>query len=242
MSCAAVQPHNSGMRIERSDSTKGSRQWRDAPIYRSLVLIVALALTSALAFAAKEFVMPQAEPASSYPAHESHATEHFTIGVDAYTGDKQSLFNEKYAEHGILPLFVVFTNDGDQPVELSAMRVQLVTVDRRAKIEPASEDDLFRRLSRVERRMDGTETRIPLPIPRKPKVGVSKNARAEIEAAQFRARAVEPHSSQAGFLFFDVSDIRTPLAGGKLYVTGVRDGSGQELMYFEVPLDKAATK
>ena len=40
---------------------------------------------------------------------------------------------------------------------------------------------------------------IPLPIPkRKPNAGPSKQARAEIEEAPFRALAVEPHATHAG--------------------------------------------
>jgi hypothetical protein len=64
---------------------------------------------------------------------------------------------------------------------------------------------------------------------------------SEIQSAQFGAKAVEPHSSQAGFLFFDVSDIANPVAGAHFYLTGVRDSKDAELMYFEVPLDKAST-
>ncbi len=58
-------------------------------------------------------------------------------------------------------------------------------------------------------------------------------------APYLRAEAVEPHSTRAGFLFFDIANIQQPfLAGAHLYVTGVRDGNGQELMFFDIPLDK----
>lgn len=230
------------MRIDGRSAIENPRRSETARVYRGLSLLLIMIVVGALALVAKDFAMPKAESGGTYPAHETHPMEHVAIGVDAYTGDKRSAFDSKFEEHGILPLFVVITNDSEEPVALTNMKVQLVTVDRRARIEPATEDDLYRRLSRVERSMDGTDTRIPLPIPRKPKAGVSKNARQEIEAAQFRARAVEPHSSQSGFLFFDVSDIQRPLAGGKLYLTGLKDGSGQELMYFEVPLDRAASQ
>jgi hypothetical protein len=39
-------------------------------------------------------------------------------------------------------------------------------------------------------------------------------------------------------MFFDVSGISTPLAGANFYLTGVRDSKGNELMYFEIPLEK----
>ena len=70
------------------------------------------------------------------------------------------------------------------------------------------------------------------------KGGLSKQANEEIQNAQFEAKAVEPHSSQYGFLFFDVSGISVPLAGAHFYLTGVRDAKGNELMYFEIPLEK----
>jgi hypothetical protein len=39
-------------------------------------------------------------------------------------------------------------------------------------------------------------------------------------------------------MFFDVSGLSNPLAGAHLYVSGVRDAKGNEMMYFEVPLDQ----
>jgi hypothetical protein len=68
---------------------------------------------------------------------------------------------------------------------------------------------------------------------------MSAQTRDEVENAQFAAKAVEPHGTQAGFLFFDVQGISSPLAGAHLYVTGVRNAQGNELMYFEVPLEKS---
>jgi hypothetical protein len=78
----------------------------------------------------------------------------------------------------------------------------------------------------------------PLPFPTKTvKGGVSPKQLEEIQRAQFGARAVEPHTTQAGFLFFDVSGISNPVAGARFYLTGVRDSKGDEIMYFEIPLD-----
>jgi hypothetical protein len=191
---------------------------------------------SLLCFAAKEFVLPPAQPARSYPAHDEHPTEAVSIALDPYDmPDKASVFSVHYRDLGFLPIFFVVTNDGDQPVQLADMKAQLVTLNR-AKISPAAQDDIERRLARPSA---SGSNRYPIPIPTsKVKGGVSKQARDEIEKAIFAARAVEPHSTQAGFLFFDVGGISTPLAGAHFYLTGVRDGKGNELMYFEVPLEK----
>jgi hypothetical protein len=197
--------------------------------------IATIALVPLLCLAAKQFVMPQAQPAKTYPAHDEHPTEAVAVGVDPYDlAEKTTIFSVRYSEIGFMPIFVVVTNDGNQPVELSGMKAQLVTVNR-AKLTPANEDDIARRLTRPS----ANTNKYPIPFPtKKVKGGLSKQALEEIQNAQFVAKAVEPHSTQSGFLFFDVSDQSTPLAGAHFYLTGVRDAKGNELMYFEIPLEK----
>jgi hypothetical protein len=198
-------------------------------------VVATIALVPLLCLAAKEFVMPQAQPAKTYPAHDEHPLEAVAVGVDPYDlAEKTTIFSVRYSEIGFMPIFVVVTNDGSQPVELSGMKAQLVTVNR-AKLAPANEDDIARRLTRPS----ANTNKYPIPFPtKKIKGGLSKQALEEIQNAQFVAKAVEPHSTQSGFLFFDVSDLSTPLAGAHFYLTGVRDAKGSELMYFEIPLEK----
>lgn len=179
--------------------------------------------------------MPKPQPADSYPAHDTHPNEHVTVAVDPYdTGDKADIFSVHYNEEGLLPVFLVITNDGDQPIALNNMKAAWVTVDR-TKIAPDTSDDIYRRLAHPS----ASATRSPLPFPRKKVKGsVSSKTLEEMQNSMFGAKAVEPHSTQAGFLFFDVSEISTPLAGAHFYLTGVRDGAGNELLYFEIPLEK----
>src|SRR5271166_4555878 len=189
------------------------------------------------ALAGKEFVMPTAQPAHTYPAHDDHPMEKVTVAVDPYDLEtKASIFTVNYRNYGYMPVFFVITNDGDQPVSLVGMQAQLNTKDR-SKLFPASMDDLLRRLSHPSRN-DGKVT-LPIPLPKKEvKGGVSRKTWDEIEQAQFGAKAVEPHSTARGFLFFDVTDISHPLAGASFYLMGVHDAKGNELMYFEIPLEK----
>ena len=49
---------------------------------------------------------------------------------------------------------------------------------------------------------------------------------------------MEPHATRGGFLFFDVEGIDDPLAGAHLYVSGLRNSQGQELIFFDIPLEK----
>jgi hypothetical protein len=202
----------------------------------SLVLLCSVILLAK----AKDFVMPQVFPAKTYPAHDDHPVEKVCIAADPYDlADKASIFQVKYAEGGYLPVFMVFTNDGDQPISMYNLKVELITHGR-DKIPAATQDDLYRRFSKIKRRGD-EPTRNPLPIPlpgRGPKVGVNKGGRDEIDSAMFHAKAVAPHENEAGFMFFDVSGISQPLAGAHIYVSGVDNASGQELMYFDIPMEK----
>lgn len=179
--------------------------------------------------------MPTAQPAKTYPAHDEHPNESVTLALDPYDmADKASIFSVHYGDIGFVPIFVVITNDSEHAISLAEAKAELVTADR-TKIPPATEDDIYRRLARPT----GTgPSPNPLPWPKKVKGSVSKDAQEEIQNAQFAARAVEPHGTQAGFMFFDVSGISAPLAGAHFYWTGVRDAKGNELMYFEVPLEK----
>jgi hypothetical protein len=180
--------------------------------------------------------MPAAHAAKTYPAHDDHAREAAAVGLDAYDSeDKARIFSVHFREIGMLPILLVVTNDGDQPISLADMKAELVTADR-TKLVAAVPDDIYRRLSHPS-----TGSNYPLPFPtKKVKGGISNQTRDEVEGAQFAAQAVEPHTSQAGFIFFDVSGLSDPLAGARFYLTGVRNSNGDELMYFEVPLERSA--
>jgi hypothetical protein len=202
-------------------------------------VVAFIVLSSLSAMAGKDFVMPTAQAARNYPAHDEHPTEKVAIAVDPYDmADKAQIFSTNYSGYGYLPVFFVVTNDSDEPVALSGMKAQLITVNR-TKLLPASTDDLLRRLSHPTRNdRPGVQLPIPLPGSKKVKGAVSRQTQEEISMAQFGARSVEPHSTASGFLFFDVADISTPLAGANFYATGVRDAGGNELMYFEIPMEK----
>jgi len=181
--------------------------------------------------------MPVAHPARTYPAHDEHPMEKVTVAVDPYDVEyKADIFTVNYLKYGFMPVFFVVTNDGDQPIALADMRAQLNTVDR-SKLYPAGTEDLVRRMSHPRR--SDTPNPLPIPLPgKKVKGGMSQKAMDEIDRAQFEAKAVEPHSTARGFLFFDVADISNPLAGANFYLMGVRDSKGTELMYFEIALEK----
>jgi hypothetical protein len=222
--------YNSSMQRSSCSFAAGARWF---PAIAAFVLLSCLS-----AMAGKDFVMPAARPAHAYPAHEEHGDEKITVAVDPYDmGDKAQIFSVNYREYDYLPVFLIVTNDGDQPVSLGGMNVELVTVHRE-KLGAATVDDLLRRMSHPQRNDRPSPLPIPLPGSRKVKGTVSGKTMDEINRAMFSARAIEPHTTRAGFVFFDVSDISTPLAGANFYLTGVADAGGNELMYFEVPMEK----
>jgi hypothetical protein len=206
----------------------------------TLLAILALAAIFVPAASARDFVMPKLVPATTMTFRDAHPQEKLAVGADPYdTAEKAALFHPKMREHSILPVLVVFTNDGDQTIVLNNVRFELVTRDR-AKAAPYSLDDLRRALTSVRPPGSRAEDKLPIPLPGRNKAhgGLSPSDRDELEQAGFAAKAVEPHRSQQGFLFFDVGDLDDPTQGARLFVTGVNDAHGHELMYFEILLGK----
>ncbi|MGB8733582.1 MAG: hypothetical protein WCC99_20190 [Candidatus Sulfotelmatobacter sp.] len=203
------------------------------------VLVTTCAVMSvASPLSAKDFVKPSAQPAKTYPAHDDHSDEKVAIAADPYdSSDKAKIFSVNFQEHGLLPIFFIVTNDGDQPISIANMQVTLTTAGR-AKLTPITPDDIFRRISNP-RANTNPATPLPFPVPHKKVKGtISQKERDEIETSQFVAKAVEPHTTQSGFFFFDVEDVSSPVQGARIFVTGVDDAKGTELMYFEIPLGK----
>jgi hypothetical protein len=211
---------------------------RNIVIRPALVLLCVASLVSP-SLCAKDFVKPAAQPAKTYPAHDDHPMEKVAIAADPYnTPEKVKIFSNNFLENGLLPVFFVVTNDSGQPVSIANIGVTLITANR-SKLTPLSPEDIERRLSNPHT----SATTIPLPIPQKKVKGLlSKKEIDEIETAQFAARAVEPHNTQSGFLFFDIEGIASPLAGSHIDVTGVADAKGNELMYFEIEMEKGSAQ
>lgn len=205
-------------------------------VRRSAVLgcCVALSLPGALV-ADKNFVKPVARTAINYPAHDFHRDSKVAIAADLYDNrEKAKIFSVDFAAHGFLPVFFVVTNDGEQPVSIANMEITLITANH-SKLTPVPPNDLYRRLSNPQ--ASTRPSPVPIPLPHKVKGTISKKEMDEIESSQFAAKAVEPHGTQSGFLFFDVGGISSPLPGANIDITGVADAKGDELMYFEIPVD-----
>jgi hypothetical protein len=199
-----------------------------------LTLVFILAGTSLWAF--KEFVAPHPENADTYPSKDAHPAEKVTAAVDVYnTSPKDDIFGTKYVQEGVLPVLLIITNSGDKPILVTKMHAEMVTASR-SKLESLGVDDVFRRVAHIKA-SSTTPPRVgPIPLPTGAKNKKAQEQYQELTKAVFIAEAVEPHTTKSGFLFFDIEGIKEPVAGAHIYLTGMRDSTGNELMYFEIPL------
>ncbi len=200
-------------------------------------IAAALVLLTTLVFSEKHFNPPPAGQARTYPLHESHDDEKVTIAVDPCdTPEKAKVFSVNYKGYGIYPVRLVISNDSDKTLMLQSLRIEYVTAQR-DKLSPATNEDIYRRLVRPSK-ADNSQPGMKLPFPvGKKREPISKDARDEYESAQFFAAPVTPHSTNSGYLFFDLMDLEGPHPGAHLYITGIRAGT-QELFYFDIPFDK----
>jgi hypothetical protein len=203
---------------------------------RNILLFAAVFSTLALA-GDKGFNPPPATHAKTYPMHEAHDDESVVIALDPYdTAEKTSIFKVKYRQLDLLPIRLIISNDGSKPLMLDDLKVEYITVHR-DRLQPATKDDILRRIARPEKLTQQPTVRLPIPGPHKQPAAVNKESLQEVQSAQFVAVPVTPNSTNSGFLFFDVSDIENPEAGAHLYVSGIRAGT-KELFYFDIPLEK----
>jgi hypothetical protein len=181
---------------------------------------------------------PPVQPATAFAAVETHADEKVSIAAEPCdTREKASLFRVDYLGHGVMPIRLIVTNNGSRPISLSEARILFYTAAG-DHIQAAEPEDVERLMTRKER--EGG--RIPLPggippIKLMPKAG-NKEIEQDFNTFEFSSLVVEPHSTRAGFLFYDVSGIDHPLRGASLHLRKLRDADGKELFYFEIPFDK----
>jgi hypothetical protein len=198
-------------------------------------------LTLALAAKTREFTMPRAFHAKTYPARDVHDDEKFTVAADPYDLEEKEapVFAVNYTKDGLLPIQVIFSNDSETPASISRVSVTFITRDR-TKIQPAEPEDIYRRIAKQVRRGDEPKMSPVPPIFRKKSRPISEAAKEEVEMMNAKPKAVEPKSTQSAIYIFDVENLDHPLAGAKLVVSGVRRDA-QELFYFEIPMEKYLT-
>jgi hypothetical protein len=192
----------------------------------------------ALPALASDHAPPPVQPATSFAAVEVHENEKVAIAAEPYdTKEKESIFRIDYLGHGIMPVRLIITNNGDRPISLRDARILFQTKSG-DQIQAAEPEDVQRVMSRKDR--EGGRIPMPGPLPTiklKPKAS-DKDVAEDFQTFEYGALVVEAHTTRAGFLFYDVSQLDQPLKGSKLHLHKLRDADGHELFYFEIPFDK----
>jgi hypothetical protein len=205
---------------------------------RTLRAIPPFLLWLALPAFASDHTPPPVQPATTFAAVEVHEDEKVAIAVEPYdTRSRESIFRVDYLSHGVMPVRLIVTNNGDRPISLRDARILFLTAAG-DKIPAAEPEDVERLMSQKDRQ--GSKIPMPAPIPNlklKPKAS-DKEVEADFDTFEYQALVVEPHTTRAGFLFYDVSGLADPLEGAKLHIVKLRDADGNELFYFEIPFDK----
>jgi hypothetical protein len=205
---------------------------------RVIRAISPLLLLLALPAMASDHTPPPVQPATAFAAVEVHAGEKVAIAAEPYdTREKAAIFRVDYLSHGVMPIRLIVTNNGDRPINLSEARILFYTADG-DKIQAAEPEDVERLMTRKER--EGGKLPMPTPLPSiklKPKAS-NKEIEEDFNTFEYQALVVEPHSTRAGFLFYDVSGLDHPLPGASLHLRKLREAGGNELFYFEIPFDK----
>jgi hypothetical protein len=191
-----------------------------------------------LAALAVEHTPPPVQPATDFAAVEVHADEKLAIAAEPYdTKDKMILFRVDYISHGVLPVRLIVTNNSDRPISLRDARILFVT-STGDRIQAADPEDVERLMTRKER--EGGKIPMPGPIPSihlKPKAS-NKDIEQDFDTFEFQALVVEPHTTRAGFLFYDVSGLAHPLQDALLNLHTIKGADGKEFFYFEIPFNK----
>lgn len=202
-------------------------------VRRLPLLVIGLVLPAV----ASNHSAPPVQPATTFPAVEVHDKEHVAIAVEPYdTKEKESIFRVDYLGHGVMPVRLIITNNGDKPISLRDARILFYTAGG-DRIQAAEPEDVERLMTRSER--EGKKIPMPGPLPSikmKPKAS-NKDIEQDFDQFEYQALVVEPHTTRAGFLFYDVSQLDHPLEGAKLHLHKLRDSEGNELFYFEIPFD-----
>lgn len=213
---------------------------------RRLRPLTLLALTATLAaHADKPRQVPPPLPAAQYTAHDTHATERVTIAADpGNTKETAPDTRLDYLAHGFLPIRVIVTNDSDQPINLDDARIMLITADNYTE-NAATDDDLQRRLFEMKQ-VKGNKIPLPAPLPpitHHPRPVDQKIVADDVDFG-FKTTTIAPHTTVAGWLFYDRRNLDEPvLKGATLELRKVRwASSNKPLDTFDIPLTPTTTK
>ena len=202
---------------------------------RTSLLAILFAGTVALPLHASGKKAPPPRPAKEYPAFDTHPQEQVTVAIDPCTETQDcDFFRLPYIRHSLIPVRVIITNDSNTALNLDEARMQFISANR-DKLPAATLDDLNRRLFSTKQAKGTKVPLIPIPIHHAP---IDKKITQDDEDFGFKSTVVAPHSTLAGYLFYDVKDLDDPpLRDAEIYIKMIHSG-GKELFAFSLPFNK----
>lgn len=199
--------------------------------------IAALLSSSALAADHKP---PPVGNVTDYAASDTHANEQVTVAAEPFDKpEKAKFFRVSYLEYGFLPVRVIITNNSDKPINLTDARIQFISAAGDT-IPAALPEEVERAIDKPKNpAAPGVKLPFPLPNVHGRSGDKSKQINEDFDALGFQAFAVEAHSTQSGFLFYDINGLDRPfLKGAQLYLKRLHNAEGKELFNFTIPFDK----
>jgi hypothetical protein len=203
----------------------------------AMIVAALLCLTPSTARAAEHRSAPPPNSAATYPANDAHPDEHLTIAADPCDDPKLcSFFRLPYIQHGLLPIRVILTNDGDCALQLDDARIQFISAADDT-LPAATEDEINRRLFTFHSTKPIRIPLIPIPIKRTP---IDKKITQDDDDFGFHGTIVNAHSTLAGYLFYDIKGLDDPaLVHAQLYIKMVHTLDGaHDLFSFTIPFDR----
>ncbi len=184
-----------------------------------------------------EHRLPAVKSAMRYPDSAVDKREQVAIAAVPYvTAGQQKVFAIPYRKFGFLPIRLIITNMGDRPISLEHTRVFFISANN-DQIDAATPDDVERNIPLSYK--EGRKIPVgPLKMPTHRKDSDWK-VQQDFDRYEYNAVSVAPHSTHAGFLWYDVNGLGgDPLQGASLVVEQIENADGRQLFYFRVPLDK----
>jgi hypothetical protein len=209
----------------------------NTPVSR-LVLAAALTLTCAIPAHAGDKKAPPPKPAAEYPANDSHPNEHVTIAIDPCDNQKDcDFFRLPYVAHSLIPVRIIVTNDGDTAISLEDARMQFISANN-DKIPAADLEEINRRMFTFKSTQGTKIPIVPITIHKEP---IDKKITQDDDDFGFKSTTVNPHSTLAGYLFYDIKAIEEdhPLKGAQIYIKMIHTADKKkEFFAFTIPFDK----
>jgi hypothetical protein len=210
---------------------------------------IILAVSQCLIGGAASLQSVQKDPAS-LPARDSH--DGLLVAVDPWTNAAQ--YKARFKKHtpmdaGVVALDVYFRNDTDKLIRINVDRIRLIYAPPdgdRQKLFPLAPEDVADLVLHPGSAKDPSapRPRLPIPIPRGPKKGHGKEydeLAAALEAAALQTDVIGPHSTEHGFLYFDMGHQFDALRYTRLSIPDLSFvEKNQPLFYFEIDLGAPA--